>query len=264
MRDEIPVFLSSNDLSSPDFNSYLVNYDKIAADDLSTSIQDPYYLQLQNKKFRSYVGTVNGMDICEVGVGQGHLMRELLIDTPKSAVGVDISTEYLQNLKAIDGLELIVANAENLPFREQFDMLVAADVLEHVLNPGDFLVSVNRALRSGGRFVVKVPYRENLVQYSKRLGCPYNFVHLRSFDCPTLHELLEYAGFEVEKTYYDGFLPIRVRKFISKRKHLKERFDRWVKSLDNQFQVGETNPLVARMLMRPLEITVVATRRRAL
>lgn len=259
-REDISEYLSSPDRKSADFGVYINNYDKIADDDLSKSIQDPFYLSLQNEQFLKYLGNVDGKHLCDVGVGQGLLINSILRMSPASITAVDISVEYLKRFSHLPNVETVVANAERLPFRAQFDVITAADILEHVFNPADLLVSVNRALRSGGRFVVKTPYRENLVQYSRILGCPYNFVHLRSFDKNTLTDILKDSGFQIDRIHYDGFLPMRVRDYIKQSSWLNRWFEDWVRSLDNQFRVGEINPNLARLIMRPLEISVVATK----
>jgi SAM-dependent methyltransferase len=99
-----------------------------------------------------------------------------------------------------------MANAERLPFADHFDVMIATDILEHVLNVGAFLYSANRALRPGGRLYVRVPFRENLLQYAPQTGCPYRFVHLRTYDRPLLRQTLEEAGFAVEGMWSDGLI----------------------------------------------------------
>ena len=98
-------------------------------------------------------------------------------------MGVDLAWPYLRRVEGGDAsVRVLRANAENLPFRDELDAIVASDVLEHVLNPADFLHSALEALRPGGRLLLKVPYRENISQYRRADGCPYPMVHLRTFD----------------------------------------------------------------------------------
>jgi len=81
-------------------------------------------------------------------------------------------------------------------------------------------------LRSGGRLYVRVPYRENLLSYSPQLGCPYRFVHLRTYDRPLLRQALEEAGFVVDRLWHDGYLPGTARP-IWGRGRLRQRLYRW-------------------------------------
>jgi SAM-dependent methyltransferase len=108
-------------------------------------------------------------------------------------------------LTGLPGVIPMQGNAERLPFRETFDLLVSTDVMEHVLNLGSFLVSVNQSLRNGGVAIIRVPYRESLIAYSAQAGCKYEFVHLRTFNRRSLSDAMEGAGFAVEHTWLDGF-----------------------------------------------------------
>lgn len=230
-QDGVPMLLSKRDLDEPVFKQYLENYDRIAAQDLNHSIQDSKYLAAQALKISSYIrNNVLGAEVCEVGVGQGILLRMLASMKPARIVGLDISLPYLKPLLS-EGFEVYLCNAENLPFKDAFQVLIATDILEHVLNVGDFLVSANRALIMGGKLVVRVPLEENLVSYAQQMDCPFRFVHLRTFSRRGLVVMLEQAGFEVEGVYLDGFqraypqwylhenIAKRMVEFIERRSH---------------------------------------------
>lgn len=49
------------------------------------------------------------------------------------------------------------ASAESFAFPEPFDLIFAGDLIEHLSNPGLFLDSCRRALKSGGRLVITTP-----------------------------------------------------------------------------------------------------------
>src|SRR4051794_13896958 len=86
----IPVLLARRDKESPLFPPYNQNYDTIAADDLGESIQPRAYLETQARKILGYAGNLAGLDICDLGIGQGHLFDLLLRAGPKRLIGVDI------------------------------------------------------------------------------------------------------------------------------------------------------------------------------
>jgi SAM-dependent methyltransferase len=152
--------------------------------------------------------------VLEVGVGQGMLFERMLMSGAREVFGVDVAAAYLRVYADRQGARVAVANVENLPFRGRFDVVAVSDVLEHVLSLPDALVSIHRALGPGGRLVVDLPYRENLIQYARLLGCPYDLVHLRTFDRRTVLDLLGDAGFSVQKIAYDGFLAGREHRFV--------------------------------------------------
>jgi hypothetical protein len=70
----------------------------------------------------------------------------------------------------------VLTNAGDLPFAEAFDIVTATDIMEHVLNVGSFISSLNGALVVGGDAYVRVPYPEDLLPYSPHLDCEYRFV----------------------------------------------------------------------------------------
>lgn len=264
IEDNIPIYLSNHDKRDVMFNRYLDNYDDISVDDLDTSIQNIKYLESQNEKLFTYLPPLQGLKVCEIGVGKGALLELILKENPAKLVGVDVSRPYLKTIKSKfeANLELILANAENIPFANEFDVIIAADIIEHVFNVGDFLTSVNRALKLNGHFIVKTPHNEDINGYSKLRGCKYNFVHLRNFNKRTLTTVLNGAGFDVKKIIFDGFYPDRLRAFIQKNTYLNNKC---IKYLNKKFEdVNDVNRIknyLGNALMNPMEITAVTTKR---
>lgn len=261
-RGRVPVYLSASDLADPMFGMYLDNYDQIATDDLHNSIQESTYIAAQAGKIIDYIGNIENLRVCEVGVGQGTLLRLLARQHPADLVGLDISMAYLERL-VNEGFRVYVCNAENLVFDKEFDLMVATDILEHVLNVGDFLIGINRALVAGGRFVVRVPFEENLVQYAQQMGCPYRLVHLRNFTLRGLTQLLGQGGFEVEAVHLDGFhcnypRPIYPSWIASRARRLIEMNEQWLRGMP------ALHGMVERALLRPLEVTAVCRKLRDL
>lgn len=267
-REGIATYLSKRDREDPVLREYLENYDRIAADDVIESIQDERYLHYQALNLADVVGRLDGMNVCDVGCGKGFLAQALLAAGPTTLTVVDIAMTYLRRLATEHRLEPIVANAENLPFREAFDVIVTTDVMEHVLNVGSFLYSVNRALKPGGRAYVRVPFREHLLGYSPFLGCPYRFVHLRSFDRSILRTYFRTAGFAVERFRLDGFslnVPHTVWSRGSIRRRLFAAYSRLVTGwLGDPCKVTRWRRLPVRLFLRPIEITTVARKVRGL
>ena len=225
-RDGLPVLLRESDLRDEVTRSYTENYDRIARDDLDAKVMDERYIENLATNFCEAVDLFPGAEVCDVGSGKGYLVKKLLARGAGSVTAVDISLPYLVRMLGQPGVSPVIANAEALPFAAHFDVIVATDVMEHVLNVGSFLYSLNRALRSGGRLYVRVPYRENLLSYSPHLGCPYQFVHLRTYDRPLLRQALEEAGFVVERLWHDGYLP-GITRPIWVRGRLRQRLYRW-------------------------------------
>lgn len=268
-ENSVTSFLSDRDLSDPVMRSYYENYDEISDDDLQTPILEERYVEIQANRLLRYltkdIGDLTDFEACDLGSGRGLISRGLVDLGVRSVVAVDISAAYLEKLRGIPKIKPVLANAENLPYADTFDLIVTTDVMEHVLNVGSFLFCANTSLRLGGWIVVRVPYRENLLQYSHQHGCKYRFVHLRTYDHQTLIDALEYAGFSVQKVRYDGFFPDRPNAFWTQtnaRASLYGRIrDRIQQRIGDTIEFARLPNIIARPLMQPVEIVAIAKKK---
>ncbi len=252
--------LARRDRESTLFRAYTELYERIAEDDIATPIQGDELLDLEATRLLEALGPIEGAAVCDVGVGRGRFFELLLRERPRLLIGVDLAPAYLKRL-ATDrsDVRLVRANAESLPFREELDAIVASDVLEHVLNPADFLESIFDALAPGGRVLVKVPYREDISQYRRSAGCPYEMVHLRTFDRALLHKALRDAGLHPEHTSYSGFYPGRWQPWLGRSAQARHRVNRLLKRRYGPDPgTNRIHPRVGRLLMQPVVITVLA------
>lgn len=104
------------------------------------------------------VGT--GKRVLELGAASGHVTKEL-VGRGNSVVAVEIDESLRNELSAftdtvviadLDHLDLI----EKVDF-EQFDVVLAGDVLEHTINTRLILEEIRQLLKPGGHVVISVP-----------------------------------------------------------------------------------------------------------
>jgi SAM-dependent methyltransferase len=260
-RHGVPIVISDADRADPIFSSYLENYDCISRDDIAEPILQLDYVRYQANNLMSFLGRVDNLDVLDLGCGRGLLTKSLADKGAASITGVDVSLPYLSALCGISRIQPICANAENLPYDEQFDLAVSTDVLEHVLNVGSYLHSLNRALRPGGRTCIRVPLNENLLTYAAALGCKYRFVHLRSFNKSLIRDALEGAGFRVDRFRLDGFVPGVRRKFLRRPRYLYDRIEaRVLRYVKDPISITSWPAAIAGMFWEPHEVIVMATK----
>lgn len=261
VRDGIPNYLGSHEFYNPVLREYIDNYDRIAEDDLKKGIVDDRYVKNQAANLVKFLGPVQDAKVADIGSGKGYLIRELLKNGASRVTAIDIAIPYLRHFKDESRVDTVQANSENLPFQEEFDIIVSTDVMEHVLNLGSFLYSLNRALKKDGKICIRVPLRENLLSYSPHLGCPYRFVHLRCFDKRLLKDCLEGAGFNVKGFYIDGFGFGMAQSFWKRGKlriSLYAHIKGWAESkMEHPANVTRWKSSYARLLMRPNTISVI-------
>lgn len=165
----------------------------------------------------AFAATMTAGAMLEVGCGDGVLLaavNEALAQhsrAPERVVGLDLSSGRLARARERVRGAFACASAEALPLAPAtFDLVVFAEVLEHVLLPHAALAEMRRVLRPGGRMLLSVP----VVGWSRRLEAlvtgRVRFLdedeHVREFStaalprCETIATLkgwLAGAGFEV-------------------------------------------------------------------
>lgn len=198
------ILVALPSISTPLRLGYREHYEQLAAEDLSSPMVEQEYATTLDQRTATALGDISGKSGCDVGVGKGNLMREL-IGRGAAMTVVDISSNYLGSLEGSREARRVQADAENLPFCDEFDFITCTDVLEHVLNSGNLLYCINEALKPRGFAAVRVPADENLLLYAKHLGCNYDIVHLRAFSKEMLRRMLEGAGFSVKYLEPDGY-----------------------------------------------------------
>jgi len=188
-EDGIPIF------SLTDF--YVENYERISIDHLNhfeTTGNNPWIREDHWQEIESSTealikkyATKSDIKILDVGVGMGRLLGRI---PELQRFGMDISKGYLKHAKA-KGIEVCMARIEDIPYREQFfDMVVATDVLEHVLDLNLVVRKILSVIKVGGIVIVRVPYKEDLHCYLEP-NYPYDLVHLRNFEENGLRILFE-------------------------------------------------------------------------
>jgi 2-polyprenyl-3-methyl-5-hydroxy-6-metoxy-1,4-benzoquinol methylase len=100
----------------------------------------------------------------------------------------------------------IVADVMSLPFREKvFDVVIASEVLEHLVSPADFFQEVMRVVKPGGMLIITTPYKE-IIQHSLCIHCnqptPHH-AHLHSFDAEKIRRIS--AGLRAVRAQIEPF-----------------------------------------------------------
>lgn len=244
---------SDEDESSSKFQEYLINYNEITADDLKESILPRYYHVAQTKKMIRYAGNLKTKSVLDVGVGQGYLLQAI---TCRRKVAVDISRKYLERLGG-QGIQLVQANAENLPFRNEFDVIFMTDILEHVFDPVAVLRSAKRALVFGGKLIIRVPYKEDLSVYQQP-GYRYKYVHLRTFNDNSLMDLIKGNGFSVKRVIKDGWSKWNTKNMTS-RYIFCNRVTGLIDELIFDSVIANLPNWIGKIMLEPWEITVIAS-----
>jgi 2-polyprenyl-3-methyl-5-hydroxy-6-metoxy-1,4-benzoquinol methylase len=144
--------------------------------------------------------------VLDVGFwGQGKTLDDptwphaLLTKKAKEVIAIDIifDEKIFSNTQ-----KYINANAENFDLNMKFDVIFAGDLIEHLPNPGLFLVSAKKHLKEGGRLIMTTPNAFNLFVMAGKLSRnepPINHDHTCYFNRPTIETLLGKTGWGVNQ-----------------------------------------------------------------
>lgn len=157
---------------------------------------------------------VDGKVVLDIGCGHGDLL-ENAFESAKDTYGIDPDINAINRNKFINHLS--VADAENLPFKDNFfDVVTMAWVVEHLENPDKVLSEINRVLKPGGVVCFITPNKLNYNVWIIR-AIPH-FLH--DFLTRTLYGRQENDTFRVQ---YKMNSPKEVDKYMEKHSFTKDK-----------------------------------------
>jgi len=181
--------------------------------------------------------------VLDIACGEGYgsnLMRQW---GAASVDGLDINVGAIENAKknfSTENVSFQVANAENLPFPDQFfDIAVSFETIEHLDNPVLFLQELKRVVKDSGVIVISCP-NDPYYFGNGEVGNPY---HKRKYTFWDFKEMVEgYLGSGQYQLAFavDGFMNIPIDKSTypeDEKKHSMMELMEFEK-LDNAFTVN--------------------------
>lgn len=132
-----------------------------------------------------------------VNLDNPHWVHNLLRGRAHEVWGIDL--EYDEKRLPQDARYYANVSAEAFNLPQTFDVILAADLIEHLPNPGLFLERVKKHLKPGGRLILTTPNCFNLFSIAEKIskGEPtVNKDHTCYFNDKTLRQLLGKCGFE--------------------------------------------------------------------
>jgi SAM-dependent methyltransferase len=132
--------------------------------------------------------------LLEVGCGTGFVLSGIARQFPEMRlVGSEIYTSGLAfAAQRVPGVELVQMDAKKLPYVEEFDVVAAFDVIEHIEEDELVLQNIYRAIKPGGGCLITVPQHMWLWSAIDEQAC-----HQRRYHSGDLHAKIEAAGFQI-------------------------------------------------------------------
>lgn len=180
------------------------------------NVNDGYYNQLRPEILKHIPDNISS--VLDVGCGYGTLGKYLKERGVSNVCGIELDTEASKEAEKV--LDCVVSgNIEGveLPFSDsQFDCIVCADVLEHLIDPWSTLKKLKKLLKDDGCIIASIPnvgfHRvvRGLIKgewkYSK--SGVLDITHLRFFTLSSIQELFNKSKLQiraVDRKIYSGW-----------------------------------------------------------
>lgn len=205
--------------------------------------------------------------LLEVGCGTGYVLTEISKAFPQTRlVGSEIFTAGLGFAATrVPNASLVQMDARSIPYVDEFDVVAAFDVIEHIAEDVAVLNNLNQALKPGGGLLLTVPQHQWLWSAADDYAC-----HERRYSDAELQEKLAGAGFEMvrstsfvslllpamlisrrrdsQKDSYDPLAEFRIRPWLNSALGHILGLERLLISAGMNFPLGGSRLIVARKI----------------
>jgi SAM-dependent methyltransferase len=185
-------------LLAPELADQAIGMDIEAFALLSEYEAESFWFRARNRLVGELLGRhfPHAASFLEVGCGNGFVLSGLPCNGLTRIAGSDLHPAgLLRARERVPYAELVQMDARHVPYENEWDVIGAFDVLEHIEEDRDVLVELRRALRPGGGLIVSVP------QHPWLWG-PFDEYahHVRRYTRRDLVEKVHAAGFTVQRT----------------------------------------------------------------
>lgn len=189
---------------SPDVASSYANYPDGGFDLTDKSGENSFWVRSRNRLFKSIVQdhlvSTGKTKFLEIGCGTGGFIQQIVENENLEITGSEI---YLRGLlyakKNLPDVDFIQFDVTQGVVGEEFDLIVAFDVIEHIENDAAAISNINKMLHKGGSLIITVP------QHMFLWGKLDEIVkHKRRYSRRELVDKLQENGFDI--SYCTSFL----------------------------------------------------------
>lgn len=163
-----------------------------------------WYVKSEVKKFFNSRGEDEKIQVLDAGCGFGQYSYFIAKKFKNSKVlGIDINDRRIKDCskfsesEKIENLRFDIVNLEDLSYSDEFDLVLAIDVMEHIENDVKVFENFHRAMKKDGMLIISTP--SNLGGSDVHTDADESFIeeHVRSgYGTDEIKSKLEMVGFK--------------------------------------------------------------------
>ncbi len=165
--------------------------------------------------------------VLEIGCGSGQTLAILKkMERCRETVGIEVCVVAAETARnQVDTVFCLDAERDGMPPDiGRFDLILLLDVLEHLIDPWQFLAQVReKYLQDGGRIIISLPNARHLSLVFPLLLGRFDYVesgvrdrtHLRFFTLSSALQMIRSAGLNVERYRPNGRHGAVLKKILS-------------------------------------------------
>ena len=179
--------------------------------------------------------------LLDVGCGAGNLLAAAR-KNGWNAQGLDVSAGAVKHVRDA-GFQVFEGELQDAAFpAEHFDVVTAAELLEHLIDPQPLLQEVARILRPGGLLWTTTPHARGLS--GRMLGLKWRCIwppeHLQLFSIRGLRKLLRDAGFRQLRIDTTGANPVEIFHAMGAVKSAPKTVDQHFDRVTTSYRLNES------------------------
>jgi SAM-dependent methyltransferase len=190
--------------------------------ELSRLEENNFWFKARNKliiwSLSHYFQHIN--NFFEIGCGTGFVLSGIKESFPALTLcGSEIFSTGLKYAKdRVKDVTLFQMDARKIPFKNEFDVIGAFDVLEHISEDDLVLEQMHQALHDSGGIILTVPQHPFLWSIQDEYAC-----HIRRYTKRELANKIKKAGFHIEKmtSFVSLLLPLMYASRFRKQKDIQ-------------------------------------------
>lgn len=149
-----------------------------------------------------------GATVLDVGCSSGNLGKALKVMKKTKVIGIDIDKDDIKLAKKVlDDALVIDLEKDALDKLGSFDVIIMADVIEHLVDPVTVLKKLKKVLKKDGRFIFSVPNMANATIRLELLKGRFEYKDFGLLDRTHIHF---YDHNEIKRVFHDAGYTIKM------------------------------------------------------